>query len=200
LAIIVDKVQKRRDIALSCHDLLLEKGIRNLTIAEVAKTAGIGKGSVYDYFTNKEDIVFEIIRSHIEEYHQKFNQKFDEKTTTLEKIFLLFDFILSNNDEFIQHHKIYKEYMSITLGTNNEAMHKFNIECTSFKKEILLLIIEEGIKKGEIMEQSKNLINGLLAAEKGFIITSWTEDKYLKEEFRTFLNTIFTLVEVKNEK
>ena len=33
MAIIVDKVQKRRDIALSCNDLLLEKGIKKLTIA-----------------------------------------------------------------------------------------------------------------------------------------------------------------------
>jgi len=56
MAIIVDKVQKRRDIALSCNDLLLEKGIKKLTIAEVAKTAGVSKGSIYDYFENKEDI------------------------------------------------------------------------------------------------------------------------------------------------
>ena len=58
MAIKVDKDKKRRDIAIACTELLLEKGIKNLTITEIAKTAGIGKGTVYDYFSNKEEIVF----------------------------------------------------------------------------------------------------------------------------------------------
>ncbi len=46
MAIIVDKIQKKQDIALSCKALFLEKGLKNLTIAEVAKTAGVGKGDL----------------------------------------------------------------------------------------------------------------------------------------------------------
>jgi len=87
MAIIVDKIQKRRDIALSCNDLLLEKGIKKLTIAEVAKTAGVSKGSIYDYFENKEDIVFEIIRSHISDYQEELNEKINPDDTTREKFF-----------------------------------------------------------------------------------------------------------------
>ena len=93
MAIIVDKVQKRRDIALSCSELLLEKGIKKLTVAEVAKTAGVSKGSIYDYFENKEDIVFEIITSHIEEYQVELNEKLNPKLSTREKVFLLFGFL-----------------------------------------------------------------------------------------------------------
>ncbi len=197
MAIIVDKVQKRRDIALACSNLLLEKGIKNLTVSEVAKTAGIGKGSIYDYFKNKEDIVFEIIRSHIEEYHEEFSSRYDENTTTKEKVFLLFDFFLSNDNKFTEDQKVYKEYLSITLGTKNKNMCEFNNECTGFLKNILKLVIEDGIKKGEIIEQSVDLIDGLLATEKGFMILSWTENRDLKEEFRNFLNTIFTFIEVK---
>jgi len=71
LAIIVDKVKKRRDIALNCSDLLLARGIKNLTIAQIAKTAKVAKGSIYDYFENKEDIVFGIITIFIERYQEK---------------------------------------------------------------------------------------------------------------------------------
>lgn len=197
MAIIVDKVQKRRDIALACSNLLLEKGIKNLTISEVAKTAGIGKGSVYDYFKNKEDIVFEIIRSHIEEYHKEFQAQYNENTNTREKVFLLFDFFLSNDSHFQEHHKVYKEYLSITLGTKNDTMCEFNLECTGFLSSMLKLVIEDGIRKNEIIKESIDLVGGLLATEKGFMIISWTENKDLKEEFRIFLNTIFKLIEVK---
>ena len=57
---IVDKEQKRREIALSCSNLIHEIGIRKLTVAQVAKTAGIGKGTIYEYFENKDDIVLKL--------------------------------------------------------------------------------------------------------------------------------------------
>ncbi len=63
MAIIVNKEEKRRNIALACRELLLKHGINSLTIAQIAKTAGVGKGTMYEYFENKEDIVFEIITS-----------------------------------------------------------------------------------------------------------------------------------------
>ena len=198
MAIIVDKIQKRRDIALSCNDLLLKKGIKKLTVAEVAKTAGVSKGSIYDYFENKEDIVFEIIRSHISNYQNELNSKITSNLTTREKVFLLFGFILDENDEFKKHQNIYKEYMSIDISGENENMCDFDNECADFFKTILNLFIKDGITKGELIESSINLVDGLLAVEKGFLIIMWTENKDVKEDFRMFLNTIFNLIEVKN--
>lgn len=197
MAIIVDKVQKRRDIALSCNDLLLEKGIKKLTVAEVAKTAGVSKGSVYDYFENKEDIVFEIIRSHISAYQEELNSKLDTDASTRDKVFLLFDFILNENAEFEKHQSVYREYMSIDIAGENENMSSFDNECGEFFRSILNLFIEDGIKKGELIEVSLNLVEGLLAVEKGFLVIKWTENKDVRKEFSTFLNTIFDLIEVK---
>lgn len=48
-------------IALSCKDLLLENGIKNITVSGIAGVAGIGKGTIYEYFSNKDEIVFEIL-------------------------------------------------------------------------------------------------------------------------------------------
>ena len=197
MAIIVDKVQKRRDIALSCNDLLLEKGIKKLTVAEVAKTAGVSKGSIYDYFENKEDIVFEIIRNDIEQYQKELNEKFDPNATIREKVFLLFDFLLSDHEEFEKHQNIYKEYMSIDLSGENKNLCSFNNECGDFFKTILTTLIKEGVAKNELIEESLGLINGLMAVEKGFLVIKWTEKKDIKDEFREFLNTIFDLIQRK---
>ena len=195
MAIIVDKVQKRRDIALSCMELLLEKGIKKLTVAEVAKTAGVSKGSIYDYFGNKEDIVFEIIRSHIEDYHSELNDKLNPDATTREKVFLLFDFLLNDNEIFQKHQSIYKEYMSIDLSGENENICTFNNECSDFFRSILTLLIKEGIEKNELIEKSEDLVDTLLAIEKGFLVIKWTEKKDVKDELKKSLNTIFDLIE-----
>lgn len=198
MAIIVDKVQKRRDIALSCRELLLEKGIKKLTVAEVAKTAGVAKGSIYDYFENKEDIVFEIIRILIDEYKIKFESKIDPNAPAREKVFIVFDFLLNMDPEFEKNQNIYKEYVSIDLGNDNENMREFNLECTCFFRSIIKDHIETGIQKGELIEEARELIDGLIAIEKGYLFLKWTEKRDVKEDFRKYLNTLFDLIEVKN--
>jgi Fic family protein len=60
MAIIVDKECKRNNIACAGKELLLEHGIRNITISQIAQTANIGKGTVYECFENKEDIPEEV--------------------------------------------------------------------------------------------------------------------------------------------
>ena len=197
MAIVVDKVQKRRDIAMSCNDLLLEKGIKKLTVSEVAITAGVSKGSIYDYFLNKEDIVFEIIRSHISDYQSDLNKKLNPNATTREKVFFLFDFLLSENEEFKKHQNIYKEYISINLSGENKNMCSFNNECGDFFKSVITLFIEEGISKNELKKESLLLVNGLLAVEKGFLVIHWTENREIKNDFKEFLNALFDLIEIK---
>ncbi len=198
MAIIVNKVQKRKDIAMACTDLLIEKGIKRLTVAEVAKTAGVAKGSIYDYFKNKEDIVFEVIRNIIQEYHDDFMAKIKKQDlTSREKVFLLFDFVLNEEGLFDKNHDFYKEYISINLSTENEEMLEFNDECSDFFKDLLTQFIEEGIDKGELIPEAKKLIEGLKAAEKGFLFFKWTQKKDVAGDFRMFLDTVFDLAEVK---
>ena len=69
MAIIVDKEQKKKDIALGTKALILEHGISNLTISQIAKAANIGKGTVYEYFKNKDEIVFELVEILMDEHN-----------------------------------------------------------------------------------------------------------------------------------
>ena len=54
---LVDKEQRKQEIALVALDLFAEKGIEAASISEVAKAAGIGKGTVYEYFASKEELI-----------------------------------------------------------------------------------------------------------------------------------------------
>ncbi|RCV52066.1 TetR/AcrR family transcriptional regulator [Marinitenerispora sediminis] len=44
-------------ILSAARELLLEHGIRKVTIAEIARAAGVGKGTVYLYWATKEDLI-----------------------------------------------------------------------------------------------------------------------------------------------
>lgn len=198
---VVDKEQRRKEIALSCLDLIHDVGIKKLTVSQVAQTAGIGKGTIYEYFENKEDIIFEIINMHIEEHHKQFLEAVENIETTKEKIYLCFKFIFDDSVENMKSFNGYKEYLSIVLSDENDAMCEFNTSCDEFFDKQLRKIIQEAINKNELIPEAINFIEGLLVFEKGLALSKMSEKNFdAKRVGESFLNNLWKLIEVKNDK
>jgi AcrR family transcriptional regulator len=53
-------VNKKETILLSALKLLTEKGIHNTPMSTIAKEAGTGMGTIYNYFPNKGELINEI--------------------------------------------------------------------------------------------------------------------------------------------
>ena len=51
---------RKKKILTSATKIIGEKGFQNATIAEIAKEAGIGDATIYEYFKNKEDLLLAI--------------------------------------------------------------------------------------------------------------------------------------------
>jgi len=196
MPIIVDKQEKRRNIALSCTELLLDKGFSKLRISEIAATAGVGKGTIYGYFKNKEDVIFEIIRNMIVEHQQELYVLFKEDTSCKLKVLQLFDFFLCEKRNYEKHLEMYKEYLSVALTSGLRDMHEFNRECSEFIRNILEDVIIDGIKKGEIMPESINLVDGIMSTERGFMVKSWSENRNCRNDFKQYIETLFELIEM----
>ena len=65
---IVDKEMRRLEIATAASILFGRYGFDKVKIDDVAKAAGIGKGTVYEYFKNKDELIngaFEMLIGHI---------------------------------------------------------------------------------------------------------------------------------------
>lgn len=194
----VNKEEKRREVALACFDLIHDGGMKNLTVAQVALTAGIGKGTVYEYFGNKDDIIFEIINMHIEHHHNKFLEMIKDVDSTKQKIFYFFDFVMNDSEDNIKHLNGYKEYLSIVLSENNEQMCSFNEKCHSFFENQLQLMIDEGIEKNEILPIANNFVDGIMIFEKGACLMKLTQTNFdANVSCEKFLNTLFNLIEVR---
>ncbi len=56
-AIIVDKEKKKQDIISAALKVFAEKGFTRTTIKDIAEQAGIGKGTIYEYFNDKNEII-----------------------------------------------------------------------------------------------------------------------------------------------
>ena len=194
---VVDKEQRRKEIARTCSDLIHDIGMKKLTVAQVAIKAGVGKGTIYEYFENKDDIVFEIMNIHIDTYHNEFLETIKDVKSTKQKIFHFFKFVIDDSIENLKHFNGYKEYLSIVLSDDNHAMKKFNLKCNVFFNDQLRKFIKEGIDKKELIPESINLVDGLLTFEKGLALIKMTQDDFdAKSSCELFINTLFDLIEV----
>ncbi len=52
-----DQSQRRHEVSQTAVSLFIEKGFRETTMQEVARTAGMGKSTLYDYFQSKDEIL-----------------------------------------------------------------------------------------------------------------------------------------------
>jgi len=181
MAIIVNKEEKRRDIALSCEELLLDNGIESLTIAQIAKSAGVGKGTIYEYFINKEDIVFEIITLFIAEHEKKLLQRVDESSTTREKLFHFF-YLLFEDEIAKRHIKIYKEFLAISITREPEDMLAFSEGCHSRFKSILRQILKD--------EPRDIPISSLVIFSTGLVVESRLDSFDIIKEINLFLDML----------
>ena len=191
---IVNIQEKRESIALSSTKLFLEKGFNKLTVSEVALNANIAKGSIYNYFDSKEDIVFAIIEHAQILYDKEVSAKIKDSITTEEKILSLFDLCISETLEGKQRRKLYKEFISICLDIPSKQMIKFQIEMknkyTSWLRDILL----EDIKEKKLKPEALNFTNGLFAMAEGVLIFSHFNNYHDKNLLKSHIHSLLKLI------
>jgi len=164
------KLNKRKVIAKSTCDLFISKGFVNISISEIAKVAGIGKGTIYEYFSNKEDIVFELMSCLQEDYDPKLKASLQNSKTIKEKVKHLFSLYLSDDSRVQTQRAIYKEFLAITLNNPSTAIIEYQNKMMEKYTNILFNIIQSGVESGELKENAIDFIPSIFATLDGFFI------------------------------
>ena len=63
--------QRQREIAEKAVALFIEKGFNETSMRQIAKEAGVGKSTLYDYFASKDDIIVFFVQEHLEVLMQR---------------------------------------------------------------------------------------------------------------------------------
>lgn len=198
MPIIVNKEEKRRNIALASKALLLEHGIKNITISQIAKNAGVGKGTIYEYFSNKEDIVFEIISEFIADHEKYLSEVITQDISAKEK---LFHFLFSlYQDEYHQKQlAIYREFLAISLTSELDEMVEFSTSCRTRIMTILETILHEAVGKNELKPEALELAEMFHTYAMGIVVETKIKDLEPRDLIERFLDGIFKVLEVKEK-
>ncbi len=145
-----EKQFRKQEIFNAALKLFAKKGFRATTLDEIAEKSEFGKGTIYNYFSSKEEIFTEIIISTINQ-HQLMINKIDEQTETLqqfvEKLLAnLIQFSYNNQESFqlLLFTEIHQSYTASTeiskiMDNNKKEMTKYFVQKT-----------KEAIKRKEI--------------------------------------------------
>lgn len=118
---------KRETIAKSCFELFSKSGFHNVSVSQIALTAGIGKGTVYEYFKNKEDIVLELMECLQKEYDEALSTIVDNKNISKEELLLtLFDIFVDRQNKHDTKREILKQFFIATITNPSEAILSYN--------------------------------------------------------------------------
>lgn len=172
MAKIIDKEEKRCDIALSAITLFCEKGIQQTSIDQIAKSAGVAKGTIYLYFKNKEEIVFTIwdilTQQHEEAFHKRINTNMSEK----EKILEYYNFSECQEGFDKEQTLILFQHFVSSMLIDKTLLYTAYFE-KFFQKDydFITSCFYEGIKKGEfVIEDVEMLANSIIMVLKGLLV------------------------------
>jgi len=171
------KALKRQNIAKSCCNMFIANNLDKISVSSIAKEANIGKGTIYEYFTNKEDIVFELMSCLQEEYDKRFHTNLLNATNNYEKILALFEIFLSNNEIIIMQREIYRKFLIICLTNPTATIKIYN----SNLRDKYISILDDIIQNRYISTKIYDSIIGF------FIASNSVNDYNLEDNIKTFL-------------
>ena len=150
----VEQDDKKTLILNSAEAIFQSKDYHQATVEEIAKKAGVGKGTIYQYFSSKQDILQSLYQKGKDEYIKRVQDLLDKSDTIAEVIGEIISFHIDN--------------VSCSQLLLKSVMHSHDIDPSQFepsKHEIevmMQLMWQKGVKSGEIKDISQEVFASYL--------------------------------------
>lgn len=163
------KTRKKQEIIRASLHVMLEKGYNGTSIKDLTAAAGIPKGSLYNYFENKEHYAKEALYFYYNEMNKEnFDILEDNTLDPLDRIKSFYRaMIIYYKDESQCKLGCFIGNLTLEMGGVNEAIREVTNEIHDRIVESIRKALEEAIKKGQL-SKTKNI--DILA---DFIASSW---------------------------
>ena len=170
-------IEKKQNIIKTSYKLFCEKGYYKTNTAEIAQEAGVSTGIVYSYFSDKKDILLEVIKFYISSLSEQFQPLLSAPISAdnlPSRIEQFIDIFVASHSMNIEAHN---EFLALSLLENdiNELFINFEQELISRLFEIFVL---SGVSKTNLLEKVRIIY---FMTEQ--ICHDYIQRKQTKEEF-----------------
>lgn len=145
-----EKDNRRMLILESARSLFFAKGFKDVTVDEVAKLSELGKGSIYLYFSSKEEIYAQILLQDVEIFYQQAIALFNKRKTAVDSL-LEFSFLYA--DFFLKEPELFRMLMTFMLRSDqlslSEEQYKNIVSTTRKAIDVISCVLKHGIDSKE---------------------------------------------------
>jgi AcrR family transcriptional regulator len=175
---IVDKEEKKAAILEASVRVFAEKGWHKTKIADIAEAANIGKGTVYEYFHSKDELLaasFQHFMTQVEIFIADRLAPIDDPLTRLEAYFLSWAEIFESE---------YMDYMEIVLDfwaegiRSKERFSSLDLMKVYYdNREFIEHLLEECISEGCIKKIDTKIVASIIIGTLDGLLIQWILDK-----------------------
>jgi len=174
---------KKQLIAEAAFQLFKENSFEAVTVQDIATAAEIGKGTLYQFFNNKDEILTYILAENME----RLNQSIAEQCAPEENILQALDVYLTLQYRYHNQYgpllmSLYRRRLVDAVSSEDFAVL---LQKRQQKIEQVAAIIQRGIETGLLMEMDSYKMAGLLNnIIRGFCLGNLEEKPESNEESR----------------
>jgi AcrR family transcriptional regulator len=183
------KQKNKQAIMEAAISLFSENGYQNTSIENIAKTAGVGKGTVYSYYQTKKDIIKGFCEYELEKIHQELVKRSNQETPVLEQMLTIY---MTEFHHVTQNREFGRIFMRESVFPSDaEAQDHLHIDDQYF--QLLFPILEKGQERGELRKDVELLhITAHFYSLYLLIMSAWYTGRIPKEEVEPAMKLLFT--------
>lgn len=177
------KEAKRDLIIEAAVQVFSDKGYHSATMGEIAAVAGIGKGTIYEYFASKIQLFQQMLASGLHIYNQSLGTQDMEQKSVEEKIRLL----IAGHISFCRQNSELTRLVFWESEVQDSEVKDWMYQMRKEKEARLQELFTEGIKRGELPDQDTYIMTLMVSGVIGsmwapLVLEEWdVEASYLAD-------------------
>ena len=154
----VKKEKKKEEIANAAFRLFMKNGYSSTKIADIADETNIGKGTVYEYFKSKDDILLYVILNNITREFSDLPELIAQHDSFYDKLKVYIDFEVAFSNKFGRYATEVKQLVVEPMDVKlSKEIRNAICDLIQFEYKIVFDIIEYGIGGNRIRNMNKML-------------------------------------------
>lgn len=169
------RVQTKREVILEAAvQVFSTKGYHNARMEEIAAVAGIGKGTIYEYFDSKLQLFQDMMESSLQIYYTRMDLPKLETLPFEERMLVLFE----SHIAFCREQKELTRVIFWDTEIWDEELKDWTYNLRNEKEERLTEIVQESIERGEIRDVDARLLTLMIIGTLGSLWVPITLDDW----------------------
>jgi AcrR family transcriptional regulator len=176
------KKEKRRQIIRAAAEVFARRGFAGTLIADIAVAAGVGKGTIYEYFQSKEDLFFEVFEWFVQQSGAEAKVSISALGgSASERLKALSESLIRSWVEMGELFTLVMEFWSASASSQMRIRFKqaFKEAYRDFRRLVSGLIVD-GIQRGEFHSdvEAESVAAALVGAWDALLLQAWFDEGF----------------------